>query len=175
MITGIINILDQVTPKVGTSYGLCTIETDDSGTKRVIRYVGGDQANLVSGESWCYWRVTGSVKQKRSAIDGCSGATQFTFPLRYVLCEERTVCGPESLNALAMTMRGLGKYIERSLQAMIVEMNTASVECDPSRGRQELPDATPPLKLAIGYIDLVVDVTADSCLLNCEPITVTLP
>jgi hypothetical protein len=177
MISAIINVLEQVAPKVGVAYGLCTQETDEAGKKWIVQYVGGGQAKRVEGPSWSYWRVTGAIKQKRTSdLTGCMDATLFSVPLRYVLCGDRDVCGPEPLNSVAMTMRSKAKYVERTLGAFMAEMNSASVETDPNRGRQEIVDTPVPLHMAIGYIDLTIDVTGtEECLLACDPLEQNVP
>ena len=175
MITAIINVLQQVAPVTGKDYGLCTIETDESGKRTIVQYVGGGQARRVEGETFSYWRVTGKVTQKRrDDLSGCEGSTQYIVPLRYVIAVSRDLCGPEQLTEVAARMRRVGKSIETALTAIMVELPGASVEVDPAKGMAEVLDTPIPLHIGVGYIDISVEVTGDRCIETCEPIAVVV-
>lgn len=179
MISAIINVLQQLAPETGNDYGLCTQEQDSQGKKHVVQYVGGGQGQRVDSESFSYWRITGPVKQT-DAEDGtgCSTATKFVIPLRYVLCGERDTCGTGQLSGAVRDMRArrTTKAIERTFQAIDAKIASTSIELDPARARTEFVGKPVPLHLSITYADLLVEVTAsDACLLECEPIGVNVP
>jgi hypothetical protein len=177
MIQAIINVLDQAGVVVGTSYGLCTHEVDTAGKRWAVQHVGGTSAQRVSGPSWSYWRVVQPIRQRRSdALIGSNDATDYTITLRYVVCGERELCAPDVINNVVTRMRHLEKYIQRSIQAVMVRIDAASIETDPQRAAREVADTPVPLHLAIAYADLEIQVTAtEACLQLCSEMEQTIP